>query len=131
MFHSSLRDHVIHPVCSPIIGSRDWLKQGQQHFSLEMRLDYVNDREQIQQQCLFRADEKCLYVLELLLNSFSYKLAPQLTIWRRLNPNRNGALPTGMRVLASNCGDTYVDLIIAIRSELGFDVNVVHSLQIQ
>jgi hypothetical protein len=70
-------------------------------------------------------------VLELLLNSFSYKLAPQLTIWRRLNPNRNGALPTGMRVLASNCGDTYVDLIIAIRSELGFDVNVVHSLQIQ
>src|SRR5665647_3286659 len=41
--------------------------------------------------------------------------------------------PTGMKELASNCGDTNVDLTnCSVRSELGFDVYVeCFSLQIQ
>jgi hypothetical protein len=36
--------------------------------------------------------------------------SPAITTWRRLNPNRNGDYASGMRVLASSCGDTHVDL---------------------
>jgi hypothetical protein len=38
--------------------------------------------------------------------------SPAINTWRRLNPNRNGASPTGMRELASNCGDIHVDLTL-------------------
>jgi hypothetical protein len=38
--------------------------------------------------------------------------SPAIITWRRLNPNRNGVSPTGMRVLASSCGDMYVDLTL-------------------
>jgi hypothetical protein len=58
-------------------------------------------------------EKKCLYRLNLLLKEISYnKLAPQLQNWRRLNPNRNGDCASGMRVLASSCGDTYEDLTL-------------------
>src|SRR5271157_1964201 len=50
-------------------------------------------------------------------------LAPQFFTWRRLNPYRNGDCLAGMTELASNCGDTNVDLTnCSVRSELGFDV---------
>ncbi len=58
-----------------------------------------------------------------LLIEFSYNCCPAIFTWRRLNPYRNGDCLAGMMGLASNCGDTYVDLTnCSVRSELGFDV---------
>jgi len=57
--------------------------------------------------------------------------SPQLQLWRRLNPNRNGEKPyrndgVGLQLRGHICGPD------AVRSELGFDVKVeCFSLQIQ
>jgi hypothetical protein len=49
--------------------------------------------------------------------------SPAINTWRRLNPNRNGALPyrdagVGLQLRGHTCGPDVV------RSELGFDVKV-------
>ena len=59
----------------------------------------------------------------LLLRELSYYQAPQLSHGGGSTRTETAIRLTGMMVLASNCGDTYVDLInCSIRSELGFDV---------
>jgi hypothetical protein len=66
------------------------------------------------------------------LTSFGDNASPAIITWRRLNPYYKGAqTPYRMKRLASNCGHTHVDLTVTVKSELGFDVCGLNSLQIQ
>lgn len=68
--------------------------------------------------------KKRLYRITYLLLEFSYNCQPRNFHMAAAQPLPKRRLRlTGMTELASNCGDTYVDLTnCSVRSELGFDV---------